>query len=153
MEEGVCPMDNNSLYLILLAWQTPYYIHSSKEESQPASLFKNSYRSLQGTWFPQARDLVPARLRREKDEKTAVRKAATSNAVGVIIFQQQAFSQWDDFNEFVGNYIISFQQTQIQVLANKVLDFRKSKLLKKAKAIFKKDHPKRNRDMIEMQAT
>ena len=65
-----------------------------------------------------ARDLVPARLPREKDEKTAVRKAVISDAVGAQLFQQQAFSQWDDFNEFVGNYIISFQQTQIQDLAN-----------------------------------
>ena len=65
-----------------------------------------------------SRDLVPARLRREKDEKTAIRKAVISDAVGAQLFQQQAFNQWDDFNEFVGNYIISFQQTQIQDLAN-----------------------------------
>ena len=65
-----------------------------------------------------ARDLVPVRLRREKDEKTAVIKAVISDAVGAQLFQQQAFSQWDDFNEFVGNDIISFQQTQIQDLAN-----------------------------------
>ena len=67
---------------------------------------------------PFVRDLVPARQRREKDDKTAVRKAVISDAVGAQLFQQQAFSQWDDFNEFVGIYIISFQQTQIQDLAN-----------------------------------
>ena len=78
---------------------------------------------MQGTWYPQARDLVPARLRREKDEKTAVRKAVISDAVGAQLFQQQAFSQWDDFNEFVGNYIISFQQTQIEDFANKTWIF------------------------------
>ena len=75
--------------------------------------------------------MVPARLRREKDEKIAVRKAVISDAVGAQLFQQQAFIQWDYFNEFVEKYIISFQQTQIQVLANKVLDFGKSKNLKK----------------------
>ena len=78
---------------------------------------------MQGTWFPQARDLVPARLRREKDEKTAVRKAVIFDAVGAQLFQQQAFSQWDDFNEFVGIYIISFQQTQIEDFANKTWIF------------------------------
>ena len=69
---------------------------------------------MQGTWFPQARDLVPARLRREKDEKTAV----ISDAVGAQLFQQQAFSHLAYFNEFMGNYIISFQKTQIQDFAN-----------------------------------
>ena len=73
---------------------------------------------MQGTWFPQERDLLPARMRREKDEKIADRKVVISDAVGAQLFQQQAFSQWDDFNEFVGNDIISFQQTQIQDLAN-----------------------------------
>ena len=95
-----------------------YYIHSSKEGSQPVSLFKNLYRSLQGTWYPQARDLVPARLRREKDEKTTVRKVVICDVVGAQLFQQQAFSHWAYFNEFMGNYIISFQQTQIQDLDN-----------------------------------
>ena len=78
----------------------------------------NSQRSLQGTWSPQEMDLVPAKMRHEKDEKTVVRKVVISDAVGAQLFQQQAFNQWDDFNEFVGNYIISFQQTQIQDLAN-----------------------------------
>ena len=39
------------------------------------------------------RDLVTARQRREKDDKTAVRKAVISDAVGAQLFQQQAFSQ------------------------------------------------------------
>ena len=65
-----------------------------------------------------SRDLVPSRLQHEKDEKTAVRKAIISDVVGAQLFQQQVFSQWDEFNEFVGNYIISFQQTHIQDLAN-----------------------------------
>ena len=65
-----------------------------------------------------ARDLVPARLQREKDEKTTIRKVVICDAVSGQLFQQQAFSQWDDFNDFVGNYIISFQQTQLQELAN-----------------------------------
>ena len=39
-----------------------------------------------------SRDLVPSRLQHEKDEKTAVRKAVISDAVGAHLFQQQAFS-------------------------------------------------------------
>ena len=80
------------------------FIHSNKEVSQQASQeFIKKF----------ARDLVLARLRMWKHDKTAVRKAVISDAVGAQLFQQQAFSQWDDFNEFVGNDIISFQQTQI----------------------------------------
>ena len=99
-------MTNSILYSFIQRWKSAI------------TPFQNSYRSLQWTWFPQARNRVPARLRREKDEKTAVRKAVISDAVGAQLFQQQVFSQWDDFNEFLGNYIISFQQTQIQDLAN-----------------------------------
>ena len=51
-----------------------------------------------------------------------------------------------------GELYYLFPTTQIQVLANKVLDFKNPKA-QKAKVIFKKDHPKSNRDLIELQAT
>ena len=64
---------------------------------------KSANKPFQELIYKLARDLVPTRLRREKDEKTTVRKVVISDAVGAQRFQQQAFSQWDDFNEFVGN--------------------------------------------------
>ena len=45
-------------------------------------------------------------------------KVVISDVVGAQRFQQQAFSQLDGLNEFVVNYIIYFQQTQIQDLTN-----------------------------------
>ena len=64
---------------------------------------KSASKPFQELIYKLARDLVPTRLRREKDEK----KDVISDAVGAKFFLQQAFSQWDGSSMNLWEIILS----------------------------------------------